>query len=127
MSTLEWRKDYNKRKRSENQKPNYEKLFKMLLAMNQYGVYLFGRDGHVWIEQAEVDHPLTFDTIAVNNKIYGGVVEAIQTLNEALIRDGQDGLIDWWDEWVKDVLFLGDGGVAESRIDRVSKGKGGIY
>jgi len=126
MSTLEWRKEYNKRKRSE-QKPSYEKLFKMLLVMNQYGIYLSGRDGHIWIEQAEVDYPIKLETVALNSKIYGGVFEAIQTLNEALIRDGQDGLLDWWDEMVKDVLFLGDGGVAESRIDRVSMGKGGIY
>lgn len=108
-------------------KVDYEQLFKMLLVLNQHGIYLTGADGHVWIEQAEVDYPLTFDTIALNSKIYGGVFEAIQTFDEALHLDGQDGLLTRWNESVKDVLFLGNGGVANSRIDRVGKGKGGIY
>lgn len=107
---------------------DYENLFKRLLMLNQIGVYLKGAHGHVWIElDEEAEYHLEFKQVAVNNKIYGGVIEAIDVMDEALRRDGQPSLMDTWEEWGKDVLFLGKGGVDESRIDEVQSGRGGLY
>ncbi len=108
--------------------PDYEVAFKKLLMMNQKGIYLVGRDGHVWIENdSEVEYPLRLKRIILNNKIYGGVFEAIDTLDSAIEQDGQGTLLEMWNELGERVLFLGDGGVDNSRIDIVVKGKGGIY
>lgn len=107
-------------------KPDFEQLFKQLLILNQYGVYLRGADGHVWIESdGDCEYPLVLKNVMMNSKIYGGVIEAIETIDEALKRDGQEDLLTRWNEWGKDVLFLGQGGVSESRINE-AKGRGGI-
>jgi hypothetical protein len=107
-------------------KYDYENLFKRLLMLNQKGIYLYGRDGHVWIGTDEnIEYPLNLNNVLMNTKIYGGVVEAFDTIDEALRRDGQDDLLTRWNEYGEDVLFLGRGGVDESRIDNVKSGQGG--
>lgn len=109
-------------------KIDYENLFKRLLMLNQRGVYLQGRDGHVWIENdSEIEYPFVLHSVMVNNKIYGGVIQAIEVIDEALQIDGQGSLIDEWEKHGVHVLNLGYGGVDKSRIDKVSKGKGGLY
>ncbi len=108
--------------------PDYEVAIKKLLMMNQKGIYLMGRDGHVWIEtDNDVEYPIELKRVILNNKIYGGVFEAIDTLDSALEQDGQKTLLEMWNEWGERVLFFGEGGVDKSRIDIVAKGKGGIY
>lgn len=101
---------------------NYDNLFQRLLMLNQMGAYLDGQDGHIWI-----NGDIGLDTIMVNSKIYGGVIEALDTIDEALRRDGQEDLLTMWNNYGKDVLFLGSGGVDESRIDKVKSGQGGIF
>jgi hypothetical protein len=109
-------------------KIDYENLFKRLLMLNQKGVYLNGADGHVWIEaDEEADYPLQLKNVAVNNKIYGGVIQAIDVMDVALRMDGQPDLMDTWNEWGKDVLFLGRGEFDKSRIDMVDDERGGLY
>lgn len=106
---------------------NIEYYFKRLLVMNDYGVFLKGNSGHIWIEQSE-DFPSPFDSIALNNKIYGGVFEAIDTFDAALVADGQLSLINQWELWGKDVMFYGNKiGEDKSRIDKVKSGQGGIF
>lgn len=106
---------------------DYEKLFKRLLMLNNMGVYLHGRDGHIWITQDEnMEYPMRLNTVLLNSKIYGGVAQAIETIEEALYKDGQPTLLDRWIEFGKSEMFLGRGGVDESRIDIVAKGKGGL-
>jgi hypothetical protein len=62
--------------------------------------------------------------VYVNDKIYGGVFEAIDTIDAGLQRAGQKPLIEQFDE--RGFIYLGDGGVDESRITKVEKGKGGL-
>ena len=102
-------------------KIDWKNLFKRLLMLNQLGVYLSGQDGHIWLNGEGV-----FDSVMLNSKIYGGVIEALDTVDEALRRDGKSSLLEMWDEYGKDVLFLGRGGIDESRIDIVKIWKGGI-
>ena len=106
-------------------------LCKQLLALMQMGVRLEGRDGHVWIECEDIEpygynlHTFLKDHgVLLNNKIYGGVLEAIDTIDEAMKMCDTEGILDWY--W-EDALFLGNGGVDHSRIDSRDKGKGGIY
>jgi len=73
---------------------NYEKMFKQLFMLNQGRVYLHLADGHTWIaydENAEhsIEAVLRVAGIAVNNKIYGGIAEALDTMDEALQKAGQ--------------------------------------
>lgn len=105
---------------------NYENLFKRLLMMNSMGVYLSGRDGHIWIETSE-DSRAYLLSISLNNKIYGGVIQAVDTFDAALQRDGQPSLMDRWNEYGITEMFLGKGGLDESRMENVPYGKGGIY
>jgi hypothetical protein len=106
---------------------DYEKLFKALLVMNQAGLYIQARDGHTWIVQApNVYRNYKLNKILLDTKFYGGIKQAIETFNEALIMDVQPSLMEDWKELSEDILFLGEGGVDESRITKVEDGKGGI-
>mgnify|MGYP003558735722 CR=1 FL=1 len=108
-------------------KYDFENLFKRLLVMNHRGIYLQSADGHIWIKNdPESDYPLADEltNVMLNNKIYGGIVQAVDTFDEALRIQGLPSLLEMFDE---DVLFMGRGGVDESRIDKVESGKGGMY
>ncbi|MFH0938196.1 MAG: hypothetical protein V1899_02810 [Planctomycetota bacterium] len=107
-------------------------LARRLLALGQMGAYLVGMDGHIWIEQDE-----NFDNeglagilrdggVALNNKIYGGVLEALDTIDEALRRAKYvyPTLLQNYDE---DILFLGETGIGQNRIEVGSPGDGGIF
>jgi hypothetical protein len=75
-----------------------EKRFRQLLGLMRLGCYLEGRDGHIWIEEwvPERDNDDLGDSglaarlkaggVMLNNKIYGGVLEALDTIDEALRR-----------------------------------------
>lgn len=106
---------------------DYENLFKRLLMLNQMGVYLNGRDGHIWINQDEnEEYPMKLDIVFLNTKIYGGIIEALDTIDLALETDGQPQLLERWEKYGKDVQFLGRGGVGAGRIDIVKAGQGGL-
>ena len=112
---------------------NYEKMFKQLFMLGNGGVYLTVNSGHTWIEQDEnadrrIDEMLMFAGVSVNNKIYGGIAEALDTMDAALKAVGQPSLVEQYDEFMNDGFYqIGDGGVDESRIKIVEKGKGGLY
>ena len=110
---------------------NHEKFWKRLLAAMQLGVYLQGRDGHIWIEcdgdsdDYSLSSILDDSGVMLNNKIYGGILEALDTIDEALKMAGVAyTLLELYDEQTQ---FLGNGGVDGSRLDKTSRGKGGIY
>lgn len=116
---------------------NTEELAKRLLALGQYGCYLCGEDGHVWIRPAyynieEEDHSklhyvLKSNGIGLNNKIYGGVLEALDTIDEALRLANQPSLLNGFCGWnYDDALFLGESGFDVSRINKYEKGTGGL-
>jgi hypothetical protein len=112
---------------------NWEGMAKRLLALGDLGAFLGGADGHIWIQTAGRDYEenhflfpvLRNAGISLNNKIYGGIFEALDTIDEALRMAGHDILLDYYDE---DSMFLGNKiGPDMSRIDRKEKGKGGLY
>ena len=111
---------------------NYEKMFKQLFMLNQGRVYLHLADGHTWIENEEgslIDHDLRKNGISVNNKIYGGLAQALDTMDEALQQAGYKPLVQEFDAlfFVDAFYRVGAGGVDESRIHKTTKGKGGLY
>lgn len=108
---------------------NHEKMWKRLLAAGQLGTYLLGHSGHIWIEvDPECDYSLNEmmreKGILLNNKIYGGVVEALATIDHALELIGEPKLLERYDERVQ---FLGDSDTpGRGRIDKVAPGRGGV-
>lgn len=111
---------------------NYEKMFKQLFVLGNGGVYLELADGHTWIsydENAEhsIEVILRNNGIAVNNKIYGGIAEALDTMDEALQKAGQPSLVQQYDELVQDFYFIGKGGAGSNRIEKVNPLHGGIF
>lgn len=102
-------------------------LTRRLLGLGQLGCLLQGRGGHIWIECVDTDYNLNEilnqKGILLNNKIYGGVLEALDTIDEALKIMGLRSLEEHYHE---DWLFLGKHSVDSSRIDRTEKWKGGL-
>ena len=108
-------------------KYNAEYLITRLLGLMQMGGSVHGADGHIWIESSDNDwnlnEVLQQGGILLNNKIYGGVLEALDTIDEALRLCGKRPLAEWYDP---DTLFMGKIGIGGSRIDKTQKGKGGL-
>ena len=111
-------------------------LAERILALNDIGCSLIGRDGHIWIEGNNLDDNGDFVSelskilkeagVCLNNKIYGGILEALDTIDEALRLAGSKNLLDRYIE-NKDRIFFGEPGVGISRIFLKEKGQGGIY
>jgi hypothetical protein len=104
-------------------------LSKRLLGAMQLGIYLTGADGHIWIH-SDADGPdhgindiLYAGHIHINTKIYGGVLEALDTIDRALDLCGSKPLIEWYTPYNH---FMGEPGVAENRISRSSSRSGGL-
>jgi len=107
---------------------DYETYFKKLLSLNEVGIYVHPADGHYWISYDEnrdifrsPDKALEEAGIAVNNKIYGGYIEAIETIWKALEMAGYM-LTEGFEAY-----DLAPAGPAMDRISMVDKGQGGIY
>ncbi|KKW12878.1 MAG: hypothetical protein UY48_C0008G0053 [Candidatus Gottesmanbacteria bacterium GW2011_GWB1_49_7] len=62
--------------------------------------------------------------IFLDARIYGGILEALNMLDEALILAGREPLAKIYDP---DWIFLGDDSKNSSRIEQHEPGKGGIY
>jgi hypothetical protein len=107
---------------------NYEVLAKRLLGLMQLGGSLHGQDGHIWINVSEIewnlDEVLRDGGISLNNKIYGGILESLDTIDEALKGCGKEPLEKWYDI---NIQFLGSPGTDISRIDKTERGEGGLY
>ena len=108
-------------------KIDWELCFKRLLALSEMGVYITRADGHFWIYYGDTEFHnakkiLTDEGISVNNKIYGGFIEAIETMRQALYMAGVDIDEVEFDEW-----DLAPNGVDTSRITKRAKGKGGLF
>ena len=109
-------------------------LAKRLLALGQLGCHIRGADGHFWIESGEPDREsahlawrLQKDGVLLNNKFYGGVLEALDTIDAAMATVGRmQGLRAMGEDLIEAQLELGAPGVDSSRIDRVGPGEGGI-
>jgi hypothetical protein len=116
---------------------DYVELCQRLLGLMQLGCTLESADGHIWINQYEKDEGATLESILkannimLNNKIYGGVIEALDTIDECLSMS-KNHLS--WDKGKYnlfqrgEIQFLGDRfGPDKSRIDTTKDGKGGLY
>lgn len=94
------------------------------------------RDGHIWVEQNDTDNDDDFISwlsmvlkkggIVLNNKIYGGILQALDTVDRALVMSGSKTLLEHYNE-NREKIFMGEPGVCYSRISVVEKGQGGIY
>jgi len=108
-------------------------LAKRLLALGQLGCHIQGRDGHYWIETGEPDrerarlhHLCKKHGIGLNDKIYGGVLSALDTIDAALAICGKAPLLAYGNDLLDCQLDLGRPGVDPSRIDRFAPGEGWI-
>jgi len=107
----------------------HEKNFKRMIALNSLGSHLYFRDGHTWIGDTsdEVESIYSLRTILMDNKIllntkiYGGILEALDTVDEALFQAVGKKLVDFFEP---SFMFMGDGGIDRSRIDKVKVGGG---
>ncbi len=102
-----------------------------LLALMQFGGRIHGADGHIWIsvEQDYVGYGFNLHEwlraggIYLNSKIYGGVLEALDTIDAALAKIDKPTLFELYNP---EIQFLGERGVGEGRIQKVKKGRGGV-
>ncbi len=109
-------------------------LAKRLLALGQLGCHIRGADGHFWIECSAPDRETSYLAwklkeagVLLNNKIYGGVLNALDTIDVALVEAGDfESLKEKGEYLIDSQLDLGAHGVDASRIDRVAQGRGGI-
>lgn len=102
-------------------------LSKRLLVLGQYHCYLHFADGHTWIfSQDGYDNPslkeiLERNNIMLNCKIYGGVLEALDTIDECLRLIFSKTLVEQYNEIYepREIIYIGDGGIAHNRIDKI--------
>ena len=98
---------------------NYEEVSKKLLSLMQMGTILKGRDGHIWIDfnwfnEDDLVEILLSYGVEINTKIYGGVIEALDTIDRALELAGETSLLERFNP---DIQFFGNRfGPDESRI-----------
>ena len=102
---------------------DYEKAFKMLLAANYRGVYIYMQDGHWWISHGDEEYTmldqLNKKGIRIRSKVYDGPLQALARINVAakmVNKDGK-GLVDgtYTQDW-----YLGDGR-EDSQIAEIHK------
>jgi hypothetical protein len=107
-------------------------LSKRLLSLGQLGCILYGQDGHIWIHSIDNEdngRPYSIDSIlknagvVLNNKIYGGILEALDTIDEAFKRANAPTLEE---SFCEEILFMGNPKVDESRLSKTESDKGGI-
>jgi hypothetical protein len=107
-------------------------LEKVLMVISAHGIWIEHKDGHRWIECNPEPELTNFDEdlreagVLLNNKIYGGVYEAIYVLNEAWKRVYGMSIVAefekyWEKEWDVE-LYKTD----HKRITLVEEGKGGL-
>jgi hypothetical protein len=111
---------------------------KRLIAFMSIGLSIQQADGHRWIYSSPSERYEWFDEllkkngISINNKIYGGVVEAVKVVDEALMMCGvKGGLMEIYDdEYFENEeysVFDCSVGNVKSRITKSKPGNGGIY
>lgn len=105
---------------------NYKDLANYLIACMDLGIRIESKDGHRWIQSEKVEYydfyaELKKHDIALNNKIYGGYIEALEVIEKAFNLMGRtldNYLID------KDELFY----KSNSKYNRIDTNtKGGLF
>lgn len=114
-----------------NDKIDYEKQYKRLVAMNNMGAWIRTDSGHRYLFAFASDIDYNLDRILrkggilLNSKFYGGVGQVLDTVDEALKLIGESTLLERYDEAIFLPYF--PDGVDRGRIDEVDKGQGGIF
>jgi hypothetical protein len=77
-------------------------LEKQLIVLSAHGIYITHEDVHRWINsvpQEAYDYEKELDAhgILVNNKIYGGVKEAVEVINATWLIMYDETLVDTFD------------------------------
>lgn len=99
-------------------------LEKQLIALAAHGIWIEHHNGHRYIRCKETYNCFHFGVllrkheISVNNKIYGGVTEAIAVVDEVFKKIGRSTLEQWFDENIESEEVFSQSKVGvESRID----------
>jgi hypothetical protein len=110
-------------------------LEKALIVMSFHGIYVEGGGAHRWIHFDEENEIYDYDGelqkygISFNNKIYGGMIEAVMLVNYTWKMMYNQSLIEWYDKNVDDeweITHVRELPEESSRIDIVGTGKGGL-
>ena len=105
---------------------DWKKAFGLLARANNWGIRITEADGHWWIwddseESYGYKSVLQRQGITVNNKIYGGIFEALAVIDKSLKMAGVEEGLDGYS-----FEFMGHFEVDGSRISQVPKNKGGL-
>ena len=109
-----------------------DELGKRLIVAMDLGIMFRAEDGHIWIESdnGESGFEMLFTRllsefgIELNNKIYGGILEALDTIDECFRMMWKPSLLE---QYAPERHFLGTKrGPDMSRIKRVEPGEGGL-
>jgi hypothetical protein len=111
---------------------NLTKLEKQLIAMSHLGIRIEIADGHRWIRSEETDdfyfhQELEKAGVLLNNKMYGGLVEAIQVIDRCMCLLRRPLLEDYFNSvFDKDDVYSTSSDNGSSRIDIGDMGDGGL-
>ena len=112
---------------------DWKKMFMLLANANNLGIYVTEADGHWWIESEPTEYmdyneTLCVNGIRVNNKIYGGILEALAVIDESLKLCKRRGIEDSGldNVYSQNKEYHGEFKPAMGRIDKVKNGEGGL-
>lgn len=116
---------------------DFENVAKRLVALGYLGCHIEMRDGHFWIMSSEYDdmglsesrlsHILQEAGVRINDKIYGGVLEALACIDQALELAGHPILLQVYEQAWKDlIIYWGEDKPSGHNVARVEKGCGGV-
>ena len=106
-------------------------LEKQLIVLSAHGIYITHQDGHRWIERSpleyyDYDKELAEHGLMVNNKIYGGVKEAIAVVDETWQIMYGGTLVETFDDMYDARVDIDPADAEHGRITKVEPGHGGL-
>lgn len=111
--------------------PMLTDLEKQLIVLSAHGIYITHQDGYRWIERSPLeyynyDEELSEHGIMVNNKIYGGVKEAIAVVDETWKMMYGETLVETFDYAYYARFDIDPANAEHGRITKVEPGHGGL-
>lgn len=122
---------------SEQDLSDIDDTAKRLIALGYLGCHIEMHDGHFWItgrgtdydsaQICELSNILYHAGVMLNNKVYGGVLEALACIDQALELAGHLKLLDVYEQGISDmIIYLGEYKPSDHNVYRVGKGMGGV-
>lgn len=110
---------------------------KRLIALGYLGCHIEMNDGHFWItgrgtdddaaQICELSNTLYHAGVMLNDKVYGGVLEALACIDQALELAGHLKLLDVYERGIRDMIIcLGEYKPSGHNVRKVEKGMGGV-